>query len=363
MEAEHTGGADLRREVADLWRLGSRITRPVRDLGRDVTVAAARTGLERALDLPSVRAPVERAAQAAAQRLAVAVAEQAAGQLATAAGANAVTGAAYGVTATALAVAGQAAGHPLSKAARRLALRNPLTRATASTWVGITERAAGSALARTAVDAALDSVTDVVADVVMDVVIEVGPELALEVAESVARHAAGEVAARLVEAGVLPASAVGWAGEVARSEPVRVVVEFAGSAGLADLAGRGAYGAASWAAGTELGRALTEMAEEVARTTLRERMKDSARESVRLAWTGAVGVLRGDPVPATGPVTRATRKITELVVRGPAGEAAAAIAVRVTLRTAPAAVPRLAASAARSSTQRALRLLGPAGDR
>ncbi|GAB2838122.1 hypothetical protein GCM10022221_41880 [Actinocorallia aurea] len=360
MEAEHTGGTDLRREVAGLWRLGSLITRPVRELGRDLTVGVARTGLERALDLPAVRVPVERAAQTAAQRLAITIAEQAAAQLATAAGGNAVTGAAYGVTATALAVAGQAAGHPLSKAARRLALRNPLTTRAASTWVGITERAAGSALARTAVDTALDSVTDVVADVVMDVVIEVGPELALEVAENIARHAAEEVASRLVGAGMLPSAAVGWAGDVARSEPVRVVVELAGSSGLAELAGRGASGAASWAAGTELGRALTEMAEDVARTALRERMKDSARESVRLAWTGAVGVLRGEPVPAAadGTVSRATRRITELVVGGPAGEAAAAIAVRVTLRTAPAAVPKLAASAARSGTQRALRLLG-----
>ncbi|MDX6741227.1 hypothetical protein [Actinocorallia sp. A-T 12471] len=356
MAAEHTGGADLRREVAALWRLGSLITRPVRELGRDVTVGVAREGLERALELPAVRAPVERAAQTAAQRLAVSIAEQAVGQLASAAESNVVTGAAYGVTATALSVAGQAAGHPLSKAARRLALRNPITRATASTWVGITERAASSALARTAVDAALDSVTDVVADVVMDVVIEVGPELALEVAENVARQAAEEVADRLVASGLVPRSVVGWAGEAARSGPVRIVVERSGSAGVADLAGRGA----AWAAGTDLGRALTAMVEDVARTTLRERMKDTARESVRLAWTGAVGTLRGEaPAADDGAVSRATRRITELVVDGPAGEAAAAIAVRVTLRVAPAAVPRLAASAARNTTQRALRLLNP----
>lgn len=352
-------GEGLRREVGDLLRLGALLTRPVRDLGRDVTVSVARSGLERALELPAVRAPVERAAQTAAQRLAVSIAEQAVGQLATAAGSNAVTGAAYGVTASALAVAGQAVGHPLSRAARRLALHNPLARATTSTWVGLTERAASSALARTAVDAALDPVADVVADVVMDVVIEVGPELALEVAERAARQAGQEVAARLAEAGVLPAGALAWAGDVARSAPVRAAADLVDSAGLAGLAGRGASGAAAWAAGTELGRALTEMVEEVAREALRERMKDSARESVRLAWTGAVGVLRGEAAPPgpDGTVSRATRKITELVVNGPAGEAAAAVAVRVTLRTAPAAVPRIAASAARSGTQRALRLL------
>ncbi|WP_460368323.1 hypothetical protein, partial [Actinocorallia lasiicapitis] len=176
----------VRDEVTDMVDLGLAIAAPVRGLARDGVVGAARIGLEWALELPAVKGPVEQATQIAAQRIATSLAERAVADIVTAAEANVLTSTALGVTATALGVAGQAANHPLSRAARRFAVRNPLTRATTSTWVGLTERAVRTSLAQAATNVALDSVVDVVADVVMDVLLEIGPELAVEIGEEAA---------------------------------------------------------------------------------------------------------------------------------------------------------------------------------
>ncbi|WP_344245680.1 hypothetical protein, partial [Actinocorallia libanotica] len=94
--------------VAELWDLaglGLLLTAPVRDLGRDVTVHLARTGLERALEQPAVRGPVERAARLTAARVAASLTDRLEDELAAAVDGNPVTAAALGA-------AGRAAGHP-----------------------------------------------------------------------------------------------------------------------------------------------------------------------------------------------------------------------------------------------------------
>ncbi|WP_106401779.1 hypothetical protein [Actinocorallia populi] len=353
--------------VAELWDLaglGLLLTAPVRDLGRDVAVHLARTGLERALEQPAVRGPVEQAARHAAARIAASLTDRLAGELAAAATGNPVAAAALGA-------AGRAADHPWSRAARRLALRNPLARATTANLVGLTERAAGTGLARAAAGATLEPVVDVVADVVLDVVLELGPELALEIAEEAARQTAADLAGTVRaglaglgsaagELGPLPAAAADWTGGAARSEPVRRAARTAGEAagaaerlGVPELTARGALGAAGWAARTDLGRALTAMAEEVVRTALRDLMRDIARESVRQAWTRAVAVLLDErPPPPSEPDT--APRIARLIA-DPAREAAAGLAVRVSFRLVPATVPRIAVSAARSTGARAFR--------
>ncbi|GAA2731101.1 hypothetical protein [Actinocorallia aurantiaca] len=353
--------------VAELWDLaglGLLLTAPVRDLGRDVTVHLARTGLERSLERPAVRGPLEQAARYTAARVTASLTERLAGELAAAAEANPVTAAALGA-------AGRAADHPWSRAARRLALRNPLTRATTESLVGLTERAAGTGLARAAAGAALEPVVDVVADVMLDVILELGPELALEIAEETAKQTASGLAGTVrsglsglgsaaVELGPLPAAAVGWTESAARSEPVRLAArtaeEMASAAerlGVPELTARSALDAAGWAARTELGRALTGMAEEVVRNALRELVRDIARESVRLSWARAVGALLGEETPPP-PDPDAGSRVARLIA-APAQDAAAGLAVRVSFRLAPATVPRVVVSAARSTRDRAFR--------
>ncbi|MEO3784235.1 hypothetical protein ABGB12_12950 [Actinocorallia sp. B10E7] len=354
----------LAAELWDLAGLGLLVTAPVRELGRDVVVHLARTGLERALEQPAVREPIEQAARYTASRVAASLTDRLAGELAAAAEGNPVT-------AAALDVAGRAADHPWSRAARRLALRNPLARATTESLVGLTERAAGTGLARAAAGVALDPVVDVVADVMLDVIMELGPELALEIAEETARQTASDLAGTVrtglsglgsaaVELGPLPAAAVGWSRSAARSESARLAARTAGEVaaaverlGVPELTARSALGAAGWAARTDLGRELTGMAEEVVRAALRDLTRDIARESVRLSWTRAVGALLGEEPPPP-PDPAAGNRIARLLA-APAQDAAAGLAVRVSFRLAPAAVPRIVVSAARSTRVRAFR--------
>ncbi|GAA0969930.1 hypothetical protein GCM10009550_77120 [Actinocorallia libanotica] len=137
------------------------------------------------------------------------------------------------------------------------------------------------------------------------------------------------------------------------------MAEAAERLGVPELTARGALGAAGWAARTELGRALTGMAEEVVRAALRDLMRDIARESVRQAWTRAVAVLLDEPPPPV-PDADAGPRLTRLIA-GPAQDAAAGLAVRVSFRLAPAAVPRIAVSAVRSTGARAFRATGGPG--
>ncbi|GAA3219684.1 hypothetical protein [Actinocorallia longicatena] len=339
--------------------LGLAIAEPVRGLARDSVVEVARAGLEWALELPVVKGQVEQAAQYAAQRVATSLAERAVADIVAAAEANVVTSTALGVTTTVWDVAGQAAGHPLSRAARRFAMRNPLARATTSTWVGLTERAVRTSLAQAATNVALDSVVDVVADVVMDVVLEVGPELAVEIGERAARQAARDMAAasaaRLSRFGLAASPPVRRAG--AMTSGIAGLVQ---RSGLPDAAGRGVLTLAARAAKTDLGTALGAMVEDTARAVLRERMKDTARDSVRLAWGRAVdGLLGGRPVEPLPSDARtvAARRIGEVIAENRYSDAAKGVAVKVTFRMAPSAVPKIAVSAVRSTGTRALRFL------
>ncbi|WP_460371058.1 hypothetical protein, partial [Actinocorallia lasiicapitis] len=73
----------------------------------------------------------------------------------------------------------------------------------------------------------------------------------------------------------------------------------------------------------------------------------------------AVGALLGgrpvEPPPRDG-MSRAARRIGEMIAENPYSDAARGVVVKVTFRMAPSAVPRIAVSAARSTGTRALRL-------
>jgi hypothetical protein len=361
-------------EITDLLQLGLLIADPVRQAAHDATVHTVRTSLERALELPAVKGPIDQAAQYAAQRIAASLAERTLTELITVAETNILAQAALGVTTTALGVAGQVADHPVARAARRFAIRNRFTRATTSTWANVTERAVATSLAQAAANVALDSVVDVVADVVMDVLLEVGPELAREIAEQSARQTAQDLAAttsaqltRLSDTGPLPAAAVQWTTAAAHSPPVRLAtgtaLGLATAAARSDLTratARRAGDLAAWAARTELGTAVTTTVEDTARAALRDRLKGTVRESVRIAWIRAIGTVLADQKASALPqdtMTRATRRITEMITAGPTRDAASGIAVKVTFKMAPSTVPRIAVSAARSTQNRAVKIV------
>jgi hypothetical protein len=373
-DPEHSLSERAIAEITDLLHLGLLITGPVRQVAHDATVHTVRTGLERALELPAVKAPIDQAAQYAAQRIAASLAERTLTELITVAETNILAHAALGVTTTALGVAGQVADHPVARAARRFAIRNRITRATTSTWANVTERAVTTSLAQAAANVALDSVVDVVADVVMDVLLEVGPELARDIAEQSARQTARDLAAttnarltRLGETGPLPAAAVQWTTAAAHSPTVRRAAEtalgLATAAARSDLSratARRATDLAGWAARTELGTAVTATVEDTARTALRDRMKGTVRESVRIAWIRGISTVLTDqktpPLPQDTK-TSTSRRITEMIIAGPARDAASGIAVRITFKMAPSTVPRIAVSAARSTQNRAVKIV------
>ncbi|MEV5572261.1 hypothetical protein AB0L06_19625 [Spirillospora sp. NPDC052269] len=316
------------------------------------------------------------------------------------------------LTGTAMTLAEQAAQHPMAAAARRLATRNPFARAVTATAVDAVADVAGrtvsapvvQAATRVVVDTAIDAVADVAVDVALDVGREVIADVVRTVAQEAARQAARELASGVREQGrrVAAASPVAAASADLASSFVLDVARDLGTGEAARAASgfwRAAAGSAlartaAGLAGQVADRALALAVETVMRELMREALKAALRESLRgilfdvarevvveSVRTGWTTVLRADAEPATaGPESTETARAAggapgsaaaEVSLSGLVGRMARAtvgavashpatgtvvtsatgIAVRVTARTAPRVVPRVAASTLRNASR------------